>query len=176
MLVLVEEGFRSTTTRRVAERAGVSVGTLYQYFPNREALVAELLREQLGRLAAAIEHALDTTAVQALPSRLRAVIGALARTKADNAALYRALALELPRVEGQAAVEELRQQITQAAYRLLDEHADELDVPNVETACFVLVNAVDGAMAAAMVEGGERLADPEFVELLCRAALGMLMR
>ncbi|WOK17158.1 helix-turn-helix domain-containing protein [Rhodopseudomonas sp. BAL398] len=38
-LLLVDEGFEQTTTNRIAERAGVSIGSLYQYFPNREAVV-----------------------------------------------------------------------------------------------------------------------------------------
>lgn len=37
--VLVRDGYQKATTNRIAERAGVSVGTLYQYFPNKDALV-----------------------------------------------------------------------------------------------------------------------------------------
>ena len=39
-LLLVDEGYEQTTTNRIAERAGVSIGSLYQYFPNRESVVA----------------------------------------------------------------------------------------------------------------------------------------
>jgi AcrR family transcriptional regulator len=41
-LVLVDEGYERATTNRIAERAGVSIGSLYQYFPNRNALLATL--------------------------------------------------------------------------------------------------------------------------------------
>lgn len=41
-LLLVNEGYEQATTNRIAERAGVSIGSLYQYFPNREAVVAAL--------------------------------------------------------------------------------------------------------------------------------------
>jgi AcrR family transcriptional regulator len=41
-LLLVVEGYEQTTTNRIAERAGVSIGSLYQYFPNREAVVASV--------------------------------------------------------------------------------------------------------------------------------------
>jgi len=51
--VLLASGYRKLTTTRVAERAGVSVGTLYQYFPNRQALIIcvieRYLKEILGR-------------------------------------------------------------------------------------------------------------------------------
>lgn len=49
--VLLNVGYRRLTTTRVAERAGVSVGTLYQYFPNRQALLAAMMRRSLDELA-----------------------------------------------------------------------------------------------------------------------------
>jgi len=48
--------YRRLTTTRVAERAGVSVGTLYQYFPNRQALIAAVIERHLEETAALVEH------------------------------------------------------------------------------------------------------------------------
>jgi AcrR family transcriptional regulator len=53
--VLLAVGYRKLTTSRVAERAGVSVGTLYQYFPNRQALMSAVLERYLGEMSASIE-------------------------------------------------------------------------------------------------------------------------
>ena len=53
--VLTREGLVSCTTTRIAERAGTSVGTLYQYYPNRDALLAAVLQTRLRRVADAIE-------------------------------------------------------------------------------------------------------------------------
>lgn len=55
--VLQREGYSRLTTTRVAERAGVSVGTLYQYFPNKQALLAAVLENHLAQVATAIELA-----------------------------------------------------------------------------------------------------------------------
>ena len=53
--VLLSVGYRKLTTTRVAERAGVSVGTLYQYFPNRQALIRAVLERYLAEMAASIQ-------------------------------------------------------------------------------------------------------------------------
>jgi AcrR family transcriptional regulator len=53
--VLLAVGYRKFTTTRVAERAGVSVGTLYQYFPNRQALIASVIERYLDDVTGAIE-------------------------------------------------------------------------------------------------------------------------
>lgn len=54
--VLLEVGYRKLTTTRVAERAGVSVGTLYQYFPNREALINSVIERYLDEISSSIER------------------------------------------------------------------------------------------------------------------------
>lgn len=60
--VLLAEGVGRLNTTRVAQRAGVSVGTMYQYFPHKEALLFALLKQRLERIAAAMEGAADDLA------------------------------------------------------------------------------------------------------------------
>ncbi|MDF2232478.1 helix-turn-helix domain containing protein [Albimonas sp. CAU 1670] len=55
--ILEGEGRGALTTNRIAERAGASVGSLYQYFPNREAIVAALAARERGRLLAEVREA-----------------------------------------------------------------------------------------------------------------------
>jgi AcrR family transcriptional regulator len=52
---LLGAGYRKLTTTRVAERAGVSVGTLYQDFPNRQSLIRAVLERYLAEMSALIE-------------------------------------------------------------------------------------------------------------------------
>jgi len=54
--VLLAVGYRKLTTTRVAERAGVSVGTLYQYFPNRQALIISVIKRYLEDVISAVER------------------------------------------------------------------------------------------------------------------------
>jgi len=56
--VLVKDGYDALTTNRVAREAGVSVGSLYQYFPGKEALVAAVMEQHAARMQAHIEERL----------------------------------------------------------------------------------------------------------------------
>src|SRR6218665_150213 len=55
--VLLTGGLSRLTTTRVAERAGVSVGTMYQYFPQKQALIYAVVQQHLGLIAEAVEDA-----------------------------------------------------------------------------------------------------------------------
>ncbi|OLY73858.1 TetR family transcriptional regulator [Pseudomonas sp. ATCC PTA-122608] len=57
--VLTAQGLVRCTTTRVAERAGMSVGSLYQYYPNRDALLAAVLEKHLVHVAETVEQACD---------------------------------------------------------------------------------------------------------------------
>jgi AcrR family transcriptional regulator len=72
-LVLVDEGYEHATTNRIAERAGVSIGSLYQYFPNREAVIGALNDRTEAKLSNAIWHAISES--ESDGSSLRAFVG-----------------------------------------------------------------------------------------------------
>src|SRR3546814_20839369 len=74
--VLSEDGYGRATTARVAERAGVSVGSLYQYFPNKEALVGTLVERHADEIVTIMHRALRDSAHRTLADGIRAVIRA----------------------------------------------------------------------------------------------------
>ncbi len=90
--VLLREGKEKLTTTLVARRAGVSVGTLYQYFPNKTAVLQEVLRRHLGEVADAVEQACrDQRGAhpEAMGRALvRAFLGAKLRDVKTSVALY----------------------------------------------------------------------------------------
>ena len=96
--VLLGDGLMRLTTTRVAHRAGVSVGTLYQYFPNKEALLFAVLERHLAMLAEAIEKACDENHGATKEMIAEIVVKAYLQAKMAQAeispALYR-IAMEL---------------------------------------------------------------------------------
>jgi len=91
--VLLSSGTAPLTTTRVAERAGVSVGTLYQYYPNKQSLLFAVLQHHLGKVSSAVEAACARARGKKLTEMVKDVVEAfvdakMARTDI-SAALYR---------------------------------------------------------------------------------------
>ncbi|WP_423211443.1 TetR/AcrR family transcriptional regulator [Paracoccus yeei] len=94
--VLLAEGLARLTTTRVSERAGVSVGTMYQYFPNKQALIIALNERYLKTLAERVEGTCSLMAGQPASKMVSALIETYWTTKTERAdltqALYRSVA------------------------------------------------------------------------------------
>jgi AcrR family transcriptional regulator len=90
--VLLEVGKERLTTTRVAQRAGVSVGTLYQYFPNKSALLQAVLRSHLEFIATSIEVACreekNGTTTQLVTRLVETFLEAKMKNFKTSAALY----------------------------------------------------------------------------------------
>lgn len=88
--VLEKEGAQRFTAARVAERAGVSVGSLYQYFPNKAAILFRLQSDEWAQTTDLLSNILDDMKTPPL-ERLRTLVHAFIRSECDEAAVRGAL-------------------------------------------------------------------------------------
>jgi len=88
--VLAKEGAQRFTTARVAEKAGVSVGSLYQYFPNKAAILFRLQSDE-WRQTGALLHGILEDKAKPPPERLRALVHAFIASECQEAAMRVAL-------------------------------------------------------------------------------------
>src|SRR5665213_2578909 len=72
--ILTRDGYDHASTNKIADEAGVSVGSLYQYFPSKESLVAALIDRHLLRMTALLETNLDVLREATLPVAARALV------------------------------------------------------------------------------------------------------
>jgi AcrR family transcriptional regulator len=90
MQVLAKEGATRFTTARVAEKAGVSVGSLYQYFPNKAAILFQLQADEWKRTTELLKHILEERGTPPL-DRLRRLVHEFIRSECEEAQLRLAL-------------------------------------------------------------------------------------
>jgi len=111
------------TTNRIAERAGVSIGSLYQYFPNKDAVLRALMESHVDSGARLLAERLSGGMPQRLDDALRLFVRATIDNHRDNPRLHRVLFEEAPRApEFLARLHELEQLTVEATARLLEQH------------------------------------------------------
>ena len=99
--ILVDTGYATASTNRIAERAGVSIGSLYEYFPGKEAIFAELRRREMAGWYAKLRAGPRAGSPRAV---IRHIVTMQIQYAAKNPELYVALETEVPR----AAVSDLQ--------------------------------------------------------------------
>ncbi|EPK5416505.1 TetR/AcrR family transcriptional regulator [Acinetobacter baumannii] len=89
--ILESLGFAGFNTNAVAERAGVSIGSLYQYFPSKDALIVELIRRERAKLSNHIVEAIQQSDAADLKDKLKLIIQAAVQHQLSRPQLARTL-------------------------------------------------------------------------------------
>jgi AcrR family transcriptional regulator len=164
--ILVKSGYERATTNKIAQAAGVSIGSLYQYFPSKEALVAAVIDRHQHEMMQLVRGALTRVGSRPVRTAVREIVKVMIDAHRLDPKLHRVLVEQTPRVgrlENVAAFE--RESVTLVgAY--LRSHREELAVTNLELAAFVCVTAVEALTHAAVVDRANPLTDEEVNELV----------
>jgi len=110
--VLVRDGFDGANTTRIAEAAGVSVGSLYQYFPTKEAIVAALIERHADEMVAVFDNLSLRIATLPVAEALPLVVDAAVDAHRISPELHRVLHEQVPRVGQMAQIDRVSQRIT----------------------------------------------------------------
>jgi AcrR family transcriptional regulator len=155
--ILQKHGWDGFTTNLVAERAGVNIGSLYQYFPNKQAIVAELQRRHAQRARQSLPK---PEPGKSLADHLRVLIECGVREHQVDPVLHRVFAEELPRSSRLAA----REGAPDAEREWLQVTAPLTQVPDFELASFISTTAAHAIIHEAAISRPELLDHPLFVD------------
>ena len=150
--VLLKDGKSKLTTTRIAERAGVSVGTLYQYFPNKSSLLQALLKEHLDRVTLAVESACEAAHGASLARMAEAVTSAFVKAKFRNIDASVALYAISDDVEGKRIARGMHARATKAMTAVV-QTAREKTITEPDVVAATLLSAMAG-VSRAMLEMG----------------------
>ena len=143
--VFARHGYAAGTTNRIAARAGVSVGSVYQYFPNKDALLAAVHMKHQAEGRRIVAGLLDSWNRQPgdLKAKLRRFLTELVAMHTRSPDLHRVLFEEAPRPPSvQQSHLEFDRQAMQRTAKLLRESPD-VDVPDPDCAAFVVSQTVE---------------------------------
>lgn len=162
--ILAEGGYAALTTNHLAERAGVSIGSLYHYFPNKESIITALakrMEEQAAKLLTARRH--DTPKGVDKEQLVRSLSTTLVARELGSAATRRALLMDVPRRWVEAAGREREAVVHRLLAELLSERESVRDGDD-ELMAFVLAHAVRGVIEGALIYRPELFESEELAE------------
>jgi AcrR family transcriptional regulator len=157
--VLVKEGYDRASTNRIAEVAGVSIGSLYQYFPSKEALVAAVIDRHTQEVSKVTRNALVKAAARPIEVAAREFVSVAIDAHRVNPKLHGVLAEQIPRVGRLENIEANVREGYALVRGYLEAHRDEIDVADLDLAAFVLVTVVEALTHAAVLRRPDILAD-----------------
>jgi AcrR family transcriptional regulator len=167
--ILVTEGFDRASTNRIAAKAGVSVGSLYQYFPSKEALVGAVIDRHNQQLRQLARGALTELAALPLEQAVRKVVALGIEAHRLDPRLHRILAEQLPRT-GRLASKAAFSRENYALFRAyLEDHRNEFRAVDLELAAFVCVTSIEALTHTAVLHHSESFSDATFAALIDEA-------
>jgi AcrR family transcriptional regulator len=169
--IFERENYEAATTTHIAEVAGISIGTLYQYFADRDAILDALQDRELERATEMLEHALSSTDARSGPEIARRVVAGLMQLYRAAPALHRVLVIEGLRVTPTERVQAFDLRMVQRIRGFLASTPVPIRRTNLDVAAFVAYHSVRATMLARLLEpvtfDDDELVD-ELVDLVLR--------
>jgi AcrR family transcriptional regulator len=171
--VLKREGFSAVTTNRIAEVAGVSIGSLYQYFPDKRAIFVSLHQRHIEEIDRMIHTKLIEHAASPLDTLMSGLIEAMIDTHATDPELYELLLREVPhRADG---TQDFSVRLHGAFLLAISSRAHELKKGrNLEKLAFVVTHMVESLSHGALFRRPANLSLKEAKTEILRAVIAYL--
>ena len=155
--ILVRDGFDKASTNRIAAEAGVSIGSLYQYYPCKEALVAAVIDRHNQDIMQVVRGAFAEVAVEPVESAARKLIAVAIEAHRIDPKLHRVLAEQIPRTGRLKDVEAFNREAHALFKSYLESHGNELRVADPGLAAFVCVTSIEALAHTAVLHNSEKL-------------------
>jgi AcrR family transcriptional regulator len=153
--VLLASGLDKITTIQIADRAGVSIGTLYQYFPNKQALMAAVVKRHVGDVVDATIAACRTVHGKTIREMCATMMNAFVDAKTRRPEVSRALYLPSAAVNADAIVKEESMRCALAVHDMLIT-ASDARFAQPQLVSGVLIGSIVGPTRATLEAGGNR--------------------
>lgn len=150
--LLARDGWSKATTNRIAAAAGVSVGSLYQYFPSKDAIAVELLRRYRERLTATVARKLAQTERVTFEGAVGTLLEALFDAEGIDARLHRVLIEQVLRTSSRGDLAGFEERLEALVVAALERAGAAASTPNKGLAATVVVRSVLSLVHAVVLD------------------------
>lgn len=172
--ILEEDGGERLTTNRLADRAGYSIGTIYQYFPNREAILLALIERQRKDVQRRIDRVLKMHQDHPWQDKIKAILGLLHQAFARHRKVPRRLVRALVAFSFEHGLPEPSEHFAQAIVAIWRETEMGHELHLNEAESFVLSRSVIEVLRSATLMSSPLLGNDALEDALYRLVIGFL--
>jgi len=159
--ILAGEGVDSLNTNRVAEVAGASIGSLYQYFPNKESMMQALIDRYAERFVQHLSGYLADLGQDPAGGAIRTYVKAMLAVPRQDPELHRAFVLVVFKL-GHQSIRKLEEQLMFIVRAYLETQKHRILPKNLDLATFILVTTLESVTNIALLKHPEYVASEEF--------------
>jgi AcrR family transcriptional regulator len=174
--ILERKGYSHLTTNHIAEVAGVSVGTLYQYFPNKETIVYALIEDTVSKAAVVLRAKLLSIISEPVEVIMPQMIHLILKVHREEEFVLLHLSDQVPQIEGLGLELSTSNFTFSSNTAYLRQHRAEFSVDELELALFLMDNTIMSNCKSYLTKGFSDITDDQFVEQLSNMVVKYLTK
>jgi AcrR family transcriptional regulator len=151
------DGWERANVNAIAKRAGVNIGSLYQYFPSKEALVVAVIERHNFAIMQIVRNALAQVVSLPMEQAVRKLVETAIEAHRMDPKLHRVLAEQIPRTGKLENVEAFNRETYTLFKAYLEAHREEFRPMDLELAAFVCVTSIEALTHNAVLHHSEML-------------------
>jgi AcrR family transcriptional regulator len=168
--VLSRFGYDAASTNRVAETAGISIGSLYQYFPNKDALIGAVIDKQIENYTKNLEADFAKVPDLSPMKGIEMIVRSLVSAYLGNRTLLAVIFEQLPRTHRMKNILHARRHGIKLVKATFERNREFLKVRDIDHASYIIVNSVMGVLLTAIVDDqlplSEKQIGDELIEMI----------
>ncbi len=170
--VLVDHGYAHASTNKIAARAGVSIGTVYEYFPNKEAAIQALLEAIVKETIGQLQKPMTTMAGEPFEAVARKWLRMVVEMMQEHSKLLRVIVEQVPRWGTIDAVREVEQQMIGFTRSLAWHPGNQYPNENLEASMFLIAGMIRAAVLQIVLEKPDGLTTEKLIDELVNIIVG----
>jgi AcrR family transcriptional regulator len=140
--ILEQEGFDKASTNKIAEKAGISIGSLYQYFPSKEAILAKMIDMFIEKEIRMLEKAIDSDTPKNLLETIETIVEAVIDGKKKQTRFTKLFAQKFLSLAKEDSMKKMDKHVLGLFRTHLEKYKDEIRTENIDLSLYILYQTV----------------------------------